>query len=126
MNRISSEDEVLRLINDNEMVVVYFTGRDCGACEAIKFKIESILRTLPNIKAVEIDGEKNVELAAKYGVFSLPIFLLYIEGKETLRIGRNVDLLELERNIKRYYEMIIHKEFLLCLSIWNGIVFFTR
>ena len=106
MNRISSEDEVLRLINDNEMVVVYFTGRDCGACEAIKFKIESILRTLPNIKAIEIDGEKNVELAAKYGVFSLPIFLLYIEGKETLRIGRNVDLLELERNIKRYYEMI--------------------
>lgn len=107
MNRISSEDEVLRLINDNEMVVVYFTGRDCGACEAIKFKIESILRTLPNIKAVEIDGEKNVELAAKYGVifFNL-IFLLYIEGKETLRIGRNVDLLELERNIKRYYEMI--------------------
>ena len=68
MNRISSEDEVLRLINDNEMVVVYFTGRDCGACEAIKFKIEGILRTLPNIKAVEIDGEKNVELAAKYGV----------------------------------------------------------
>ena len=56
MNRISSEDEVLRLINDNEMVVVYFTGRDCGACEAIKFKIEGILRTLPNIKAVEIDG----------------------------------------------------------------------
>ena len=50
--------------------------------------------------------KKNVELAAKYGVFSLPIFLLYIEGKETLRIGRNVDLLELERNIKRYYEMI--------------------
>ena len=49
MNRISSEDEVLRLINDNEMVVVYFTGRDCGACEAIKFKIKSILRTLPNI-----------------------------------------------------------------------------
>lgn len=106
MNRISSESEISRLINENEMVVVYFTGRDCGACEAIKFKIESILKTLPNIKSVEIDGEKNIELAATYGVFSLPIFLLYVEGKETLRIGRNVDLLELERNIKRYYQMI--------------------
>ena len=106
MNRISSEDEVLRLINDNEMVVVYFTGRDCGACEAIKYKIESILKNLPQIKSGEINGEENLDLAAKYGVFSLPIFLLFIEGKETLRIGRNVDLLELERNIKRYYEMI--------------------
>lgn len=106
MNRVSSEGEILKLINDNEMVVIYFTGRDCGACEAIKSKIESVLRGLPNIMSVEIDGEKNLELAAKYDVFSLPIFLLYIEGKETLRIGRNVDLLDLERNIKRYYEMI--------------------
>ena len=61
---------------------------------------------LPQIKSGEINGEENLALAAKYGVFSLPIFLLFIEGKETLRIGRNVDLLELERNIKRYYEMI--------------------
>ena len=94
------------------MVVVYFTGRDCGACEAIKFKIEGILRTLPNIKAVEIDGEKNVQIAAKYGVFSFPIFLLFIEVKYTLRNGINVDLLELEINIKRYYEMIFQKVFI--------------
>ena len=88
------------------MAVIYFTGMDCGACEAIKFKVESILQTLPKIKSGEINGEKNPELAAKYDVFSLPIFLLFVEGKETIRIGRNVDLLELERNIERYYEMI--------------------
>lgn len=105
-NKLVSENEVFNLIDNNKIVVIYFTGMDCGACEAIKFKIESILRSLPKIKSGEINGEENVELAAKYGVFSLPIFLLFIEGKESLRVGRNVDLLELEGNIRRYYDMI--------------------
>ena len=106
LNKLFSESDISNLIKYNKMAVVYFTVMDCGACEAIKFKIESILKNLPEIKSGEINGEENLSLAAKYDVFSLPIFLLFIEGKETLRIGRNVDLLELERNIKRYYEMI--------------------
>ena len=106
MRKLINENEIIDLISNNKMSVVYFTGMDCGACEAIKFKIESILKELPQIKSGEINGEENLGLAAKYGVFSLPIFLLFIEGKETLRVGRNVDLLELERSIRRYYEII--------------------
>lgn len=106
MNKLSDEYDIKRLINENKMAIVYFTGMDCGACEVIKIKIENILKSLPNIKSGEINGENNIELAAKYGVFSLPIFLLFVEGKETLRIGRNVNLLELEGQMKRYYEML--------------------
>lgn len=106
MNKLVNEGDIFNLINDNKMSAIYFTGMDCGACEAIKFKIESILNDLPKIKSGEINGEENLGLAAKYGVFSLPIFLLFIEGKETLRIGRNVNLLEFEGSIRRYYEMI--------------------
>ena len=106
MRKLINENEIIDLISNNKMSVVYFTGMDCGACEAIKFKIESILKELPQIKSGEINGEENLGLAAKYGVFSLPIFLLFIEGKESLRDGRNVDLLELERSIRRYYEII--------------------
>ena len=106
MEKINSEEEIISVINNNTMAVVYFTGIDCGACEVIKIKIEQILKGLPNIKSVEINGENNSELSAKYGVFSLPIFLLFIEGKETLRVGRNVNLLDLHNQIKRYYKMI--------------------
>lgn len=106
MKKLINEDEIINLISNNKMAVVYFTGMDCGACEAIKFKIESILKELPQIKSGEINGEENLGVAAKYGVFSLPIFLLFIDGKETLRSGRNVNLLELEGSIRRYYEML--------------------
>ena len=65
-----------------------------------------MLKNYPKIKSCEIDGVKALETAAYYGVFSLPLFLLYIQGKESLRIGRNLNLIELNSNIKRYYEMI--------------------
>lgn len=106
MEKLTNENDIISLINDNKIAIVYFTGRDCGACEVIKYKVECILDKLPKIKSGEINGEEKVELAVKYGVFSLPICLLFIEGKEALRVGRNVDLLEFERNINRYYELI--------------------
>jgi hypothetical protein len=39
-------------------------------------------------------------------VFSFPLRILYVNGKETMRVGRNVNLLELENSIRRYYEML--------------------
>ena len=106
MNKLHSENEIIDLIKNNSMAVIYFTGGACGACETIKIKIEDILKRFPKINSGEINVEKHLDLAAKYDIFSVPIFLLYIEGKESIRLGRNLDLLELNANIKRYYEMI--------------------
>ena len=58
MNKLHNEDEIIELINNNSMAVVYFTGMDCGACEVIKFKVENILRKHPEIKSGEINGEE--------------------------------------------------------------------
>ena len=55
---------------------------------------------------MEIDSEKQMEFAAMNNVFSFPLLILYINGKETIRVGRNVNLLELEKSIDRYYAML--------------------
>lgn len=105
MKKTSNSIEIKEIIEHNTISVVYFTGMDCGACEAIKFKIEEILKKFERIVSCEVDGEKHPDICAEYGVFQVPIFLLFIDGKESIRIGRNVDLRELEVKIQRYYEM---------------------
>ncbi|CDM67408.1 thioredoxin [Clostridium bornimense] len=107
---IKKSDEIDNLINENIITVIYFTGTSCGACEVIKKKIKEILKEYSNVNYYEVDGEKNVDIAAKYGVFSLPILLLFIEGKETIRIGRNIDFLEFERSVERYNSLLFGKE----------------
>lgn len=106
MNKLYKDSEIEELIKSNSISVIYFTGSDCGACEVIKIKIEDILKRFPKIKSGEINTQNHLDLAAKYNIFSVPVFLLFIEGKESIRVGRNINLLELELNIKRYYDMI--------------------
>ena len=90
--------------------MIYFTGSKCGACEVIKKRIEEILKEYSNVNCYEINGEENVDIAARYGVFSLPIVLLFVEGKEAIRVGRNIDFLEFERSIERYNSLLFGKE----------------
>ena len=106
MNKLHNEKEIEELIKNNAMAVVYFTGNSCSACEVIKVKIEEILKRFPRILGGEVNGEENISLAIKYDVYSVPVFILFIEGRESIRIGRNVDLLNLEKNIERYYNYL--------------------
>ena len=94
------------IIRENEIVILYFSNKVCGACEVIRSKVKKILESYSKVESIEIDGEENIELAAMNDVFSFPLLILYVDGKETMRVGRNVDLLELENSIKRYYEML--------------------
>ena len=106
MLKINNNEEIKNMIRENEIVILYFSNKVCGACEVIRSKVERILESYEKIKSIEIDGEENIELAAMNNVFSFPLLILYVNGKETMRVGRNVDLIELENSIKRYYEML--------------------
>ncbi|MBU3216542.1 thioredoxin family protein [Clostridium estertheticum] len=106
MLRINSDEEIRNIISENEIVILYFSNKVCGACKVIKSKVERILESYSKVKSVNIDGEKQTEFAAMNNVFSFPLLILYINGKETIRVGRNVDLLELEKSINRYYNML--------------------
>ncbi|MGL5417236.1 MAG: thioredoxin family protein [Clostridium sp.] len=106
MIKVNSVESINEYINNNPMTILYFTGLDCGACEAIKFKVENILKEYPNITGIELSGEKYPEIAAKFNVFSLPLLILFVNKKETLRYGRAIDLLEFEKTIYRYSSLL--------------------
>lgn len=106
MERLNEEYKVRELINKNNIAIVYFSGSTCGACNLIKEKVEHILKKYPKIQSCEINGVEQTKLAAEYGVFSLPILILYIEQKESLRFGRNVDLIDFDNKLERYYKML--------------------
>lgn len=99
-------EDMKKIISDNEMVIIYFSNKVCGACEAIRNKVQNILGFYPKVKLIDIDGEEQIELAALNNVFSFPLLILYVDGKEVIRVGRNVNLQELEDIIKRYYDLL--------------------
>lgn len=106
MLKINGSEEIKNIINDNEIVILYFSNKVCGACEVIRNKVQSMLEVYSKVKMIDIDGEEQTELAVMNSVFSFPLLILYVDGKEVIRVGRNVNLIELENTIKRYYDML--------------------
>lgn len=99
--------EIEEFIKDNSISIVYFSGSTCGACDAIKEKILHIINEdYPKVKFLEVNAVENQKIAASYNIFSLPILLLFVNGKETLRLGRYFDMLDFKKSIDRYYNMI--------------------
>lgn len=102
MQVLTSEKQIQKSLNKYEIVIVYFSGSTCGACQIIRNRLEQILHRYPDVKGVQIDALKYPHVAGQYSVFSLPLFILFVKGKEIVRESKHVNLLEFEQRILRY------------------------
>lgn len=105
MNNIYTKDMIEDLINKNEMGLLYFGSDTCSVCVSMKPKVMEMLKSYPNIKSAEIDVEKQLELAAHFNAFTIPVILMFIEGKESIREARHISIEDLNNKISRYYEL---------------------
>lgn len=105
MRLVSSTEQINELKKDHDMLLMYFGSDACGVCRDMMPKLEKMLIKYPNIKAVKINTENSLELSANHNVFTVPVIILFIQGKETLREARIMSVLNLEQKISRYYEL---------------------
>lgn len=106
MNIIETYEEIQKLINNNKIVLIYFSGNTCGVCNIIKPKLEEILKSYPKVKNVQIDVEKSLKTSAAYDVFTVPAIIVFVEGKESIRTARYINLQEIDEKISRYYDYV--------------------
>lgn len=99
-------ETIKNFINANEIAIVYFSNHGCGVCPVIKSKLDDILASKEKARILEVNIEDNQNLSGEFSVFSAPLGIVYVLEKETIRFGRNVDLLALEHDIERYIELL--------------------
>jgi len=58
-------------------VIVDFYAEWCGPCKMLGPVLKDLVSTNSSIKVVKIDVDSNSNLAAKFGVMSIPTLLLY-------------------------------------------------
>lgn len=66
-----------------ELVVVDFWGTGCPNCEVYAAAEPSLLAELQGaaLRVVKVDAYTHEELARRFGIFGIPTFLLFRDGK---------------------------------------------
>ncbi len=104
---IRTPEELVLLIRENPAVLVFFSTGACGVCKALQPKVEELInKEFPRIRTVYVEINQNPALAAKWNIFMAPTLILFFDGREFIRKGRNLGIDELRREIKRPYSLM--------------------
>ncbi|EDR22855.1 thioredoxin-1, putative [Entamoeba dispar SAW760] len=71
-----------KFISSHPNVLVDFFATWCGPCKMIAPYFEELARTNPSIKFVKVDVDQGADIAQRYGVHSMPTFILFKNGQE--------------------------------------------
>ena len=86
---------------------MYFKGERCSVCSVLEPKIKALLTSeFPKFTFISVpESEAQNELRAQLRVFNVPTLVLFLEGKEFLRTGKNTSIIELAQQIERPYHI---------------------
>ena len=69
------------VINSDQKVLLDFWAPWCGPCRMVLPLVEEISRERPDIKVGKINVDENPELAAQFGVMSIPTLMVMEHGQ---------------------------------------------
>ena len=78
---VSKENFQMEVLNSEKPVLMDFWAPWCGPCRMVSPILEEIAQERPDIKVVKINVDEQPQLAAQFGIMSIPALMVVKEGK---------------------------------------------
>jgi thioredoxin 1 len=89
-------------VADGGLVLLDFAASWCGPCRSLAPVIADLASRHPALTVLKVDVERDVELAERYGVRSVPAFLLFKGGACVERASGKLPFVMLDRMVSRH------------------------
>jgi thioredoxin 1 len=92
------------LVQDDQLKVVYFWGDDCPNCVIAKDQMKEMIHELKALPAtfLSVDAYEHRDLATRFGLFGIPVYFLFKNGKTIGRITSFPGRRELLETIRKF------------------------
>ena len=91
------------LIQSTELGLVDFYAEWCGPCKIMKPRILDVAERMgDNVKVVQIDVDKEKELATRFRISSVPTLIIFKNGKQQWRQSGIISALALMKLLQEY------------------------
>jgi thioredoxin 1 len=86
MNTVTDDSFQAEVLESERPVVVDFWAAWCGPCRVMSPILEEISEERDDLRVVTVDVDANQQVAARYGVLSMPTFMLFRGGEPVLTL----------------------------------------
>ena len=81
-----NKDNFNTVINTDKKVLIDFFATWCGPCRMVSPIVDEIADEHPEFVVCKVDVDNNPELAAEFGVMSIPTLIVFKDGKEASKL----------------------------------------
>jgi thioredoxin len=74
------------VLESDAPVVVDFTAAWCPPCRVMSPILDELAEERPDVRFVKLDVDDNVDTAVRYGVLSMPTFMVFRGGEPVLTL----------------------------------------
>jgi thioredoxin 1 len=86
MNAITDDAFTAEVLESDKPVLVDFTAAWCPPCRVMNPILAELANERDDLRVVSLDVDDNQETAARYGVLSMPTFMVFRAGEPVLRL----------------------------------------
>ncbi len=105
MQKVTTMEQIDEALG-KDATLLYVSAPNCNVCDALKPKVETLFTDrFPKVELYEANIAHLPELGGRFNIFSAPAILLFFEGKEFAREGRNISLELFAQKIQKVYDL---------------------
>ncbi len=102
---LAADSEILEYLERPGLFLAYYSTPECRVCKSLRPKVEAVLES-HEVPGVYVDVSKLTQEAGQRLIFSVPTMILFLDGREVQRFGRNISLYDLDALISRITSMM--------------------
>lgn len=104
---LNSIEMIDAFTEENELSFLYISRTNCSVCQALLPQVQELMEDYPEIKLGYINADDVPEVAGKFSIFTIPVLLLFYEGKEYIREARIVHMELFDEKINKIYKNVV-------------------
>lgn len=106
LEKITSTNTADDFIKENQLAFLYITRPNCSVCHGLLPQVQNLMEKYPKINLGHINAEEVEDVASRFSVFTVPVLLLFVNGKEYLREARIVHMQLFEDKMDKIYKFV--------------------
>src|SRR5699024_12726293 len=104
--QLTTIDEVDSFIDQHQLSFIYISRPDCSVCHGLLPQVQSLMNKYPESQLGHVNADEVKAVAGRFSIFTVPVLLLFVEGKEYISDARIVHMGQFDEEDDKLYENV--------------------